>query len=315
MNEQLQLLRNVREALRDEDYPAAIGFLERTVQLAQEQNDVGAEGRHLGNLALIYYRLNQPEEALHYFEEALDRARQENDQVTEGGLLGNIGNILRELGHYQEAINYLNHALAISQEIGDMRGRGIWLSNLGLVYDDLEQPQEARGLHENAVGIARQLQDQRGLFSRLSNLGNSYVSMQVYDAALGHFEEAIGICRQMGEKKELALRLGIVGNLYAEIARSEPKEKKSARHFGLALQCYEESMHLARELGDPVTEAQLLRSIATVLVQIGQFEHALQYYETARQYFSALGIIEEVKQTAQIIEVVAAAHRAVDSSS
>src|ERR1044071_1635780 len=127
-----QALQQVRQALQNENYEQAINGLLQSTELARAMHDPAAEGRHLGNLALIYYRTKQPDLALQCFERALTLARAENDPVHEDGVLGNMGSIVREMGRYDEAITCLNQALLIAQEIGDTRGRGIWLSNLGL---------------------------------------------------------------------------------------------------------------------------------------------------------------------------------------
>ncbi|NJL94543.1 MAG: hypothetical protein HC915_12885 [Anaerolineae bacterium] len=52
-NETLELLRQVRLALQGNRYEDAITYLKQTVDLAHKAGDLGAEGRHLGNLALI----------------------------------------------------------------------------------------------------------------------------------------------------------------------------------------------------------------------------------------------------------------------
>lgn len=302
--QQTELLRQVRLALRGEDHRMAIASLEQLVKLTRQSGDVGAEGRHLGNLALIYYRLGQKEKALEYFEQALDRARKDEDHATENGLLGNMGNILRELGRYDEAIDYINRALALAHESGDVRGRGIWLSNLGLVYDDLKKPDEAIKHHAQAVEIARELQDQRGLAARLSNLGNGYVSLQDYPAALAHFEEAVSIIRKMGDQRELALRLGIMGNLHNEMARSAADVTERNQHFATALDLYTETLQIARDLGDLGSEAQLLRSVGSILAYIRQYEQAEEYYRAAIQLFAAVGSHQEMEITQQLIEII-----------
>ena len=193
LQEQVRLLREIRLALQENDFARAIGYLERIVEIAKERGDLSAAARHLGNLALTYYRAGQPDPALANFEEALVCAREENDRLTENGLLGNMGNILRELGRYDEAMRYLNEALLIAQEVGDKRGRGIWLTNLGLVHDDLEQPGVAFDMHQQAADIARQLFDQPNVALRLGHMGNSKVALGHYDASLQYFSEAADI--------------------------------------------------------------------------------------------------------------------------
>ena len=304
MNEQTELLRKVRTALQNRDYKSAITHLKQTAKMAGDAGDTAAEGRHLGNLALIYYRLNQPERALRYFGLALERARQEKDRVTEGGLLGNMGNILREMTRLDDAIDYLNQALIIAQEIGDIRGRGIWLGNLGLVYDDAKKPEKAIDYHQKAIEIARELHDQRGLVSRLSNLGNSHVSLGQYDKAITQFKEVVTLQEALGEKTEVALRLGIIGNLYNELGRQHQDDRKAHTLFIEALEYYDRTLAMARELDDVISEAQLLRSIGGVLASVGRFDDALGYLESSREMFNVLGLDDERDMTDKHITAV-----------
>lgn len=304
--DQIQLLRQVRLALQNQDYPQAIRGLKQAAKLAHDAGDESTAGRHLGNLALIYYRVGQPERALQYFERALKTARDEGDRVTEDGLLGNMGNILRELRRYDQAIDYLNQALLITQEIGDLRGRGIWLGNLGLVYDDLAKPQEAVPLHEQSVFVARQLRDQRGLASRLGHLGNSHLAQGDFTTALKVFHEAVGIYRELGDKREWALRLGIIGNIYSELGRLSPSDFEAKMCFDLAMDSYKQTLELARELGDAATEAELLSSMGNVYGNMGSYDLAIEHFQTAYQLFADLGLTDRLDHLQRNIELALA---------
>lgn len=290
-----QLLRRVRLALQSGDYANAAAGLEEAADTARAAGDLATAGRHLGNLALIYYqRLQRPDLALHYFEQALTNARAEDDRLTEGGLLGNMGNILRELGRYEQALAYLNQALLIAQEIGDVRGRGIWLSNLGLVYDDLKRLPEAVEVHQEAVAVARLLRDQRGLAGRLGNLGNSHLAASSHAEALKCFHEAVAIYQDLGEKQAAALRLGIIGNIYSELGRSAPSDFEARMCFDLALDAYRNTLNMAQELGDQPAEAELLSSLGNVLGNMGDYAAAIEHFSAARDLFARLGLRDRV---------------------
>lgn len=301
--DQVQLLRTVRLALQNQDYPEAIRSLKLAAKLAHEAGDVATESRHLGNLALIYYRVGKHDKALQYFEHALTAARADDDRVTEDGILGNMGNILRELRRYDEAIEYLNHALLIAQEIGDVRGRGIWLGNLGLVYDDLGNPVEAVSLHEQSVFIARQLHDQRGLAQRLGNLGNSHMASGDFTTALKVFHEAVGIYREIGDKREWALRLGIIGNIYSELGRRSPSEFEAKMCFDLAVDSYKQTLELARELNDAFAEAELLSSLGNVYGNIADYDLAIEHFQGAYQRYSELGLNDRLEHLQNNIDL------------
>ncbi|MDL1885061.1 tetratricopeptide repeat protein [Anaerolineae bacterium CFX8] len=305
--EHTQLLRRVRLALQQADYPTAVASLEKAVAAASAAGDTSSAGRHLGNLALIYHqRLQQPDVALRYFEQALVIARADGDRLTEDGILGNMGNILRELGRYDEATSYLNQALFIAQEIGDVRGRGIWLSNLGLVYDDLHRFSEAIEVHKEAVAVARLLRDQRGLVGRLGNLGNSYQTAGQHTEALKCFHEAAALYREMGEKEAAALRLGIIGNIYSELGRSAPSEFEARICFDLALDVYQDTLALARELGDLAAEAELMSGLGNVYGNMGDYTRAVEHFTASYNLFAQLGLHDRLPHLQRNIDLAAA---------
>lgn len=296
LQEQTQLLRQVRLALQANDFSTAIMSLERVVQLAEIRQDWGAMARHMGNLALTYYRSGDTVKSIENFMKAITCARKDDDRLTENGLLGNVGNVLREIGHYEEAIKHLNQALLIAQEIGDMRGRGIWLSNLGLVYDDMRDPQTASDYHAQSVEIARSLHDQAQIASRLGNLGNSLMLSGEVAQALTCFKESATLFLSMGKKQEGALRLGILGNIYAQLGRNASPDKSAFGHFANALESYQHSVTIAHELQDYISEAELLQSMAGVLVEIGKYEDALAYLQACAWLFMRCNLPEKAQR-------------------
>jgi tetratricopeptide (TPR) repeat protein len=294
----------VRLALQTGNYQDAIDGLKQAADAARAEGDLATAGRHLGNLALIYYqRLQRPDLALHYFEQALAGARAEGDRLTEDGILGNMGNILRELRRYDEAQDYLNQALLIAQEIGDVRGRGIWLSNLGLVYDDLKRLPEAIEVHKEAVSVARLMHDQRGLAGRLGNLGNTYLAAGQPSEALKCFHETVAIYQELGEKQAAALRMGIIGNIYSELGRNAPSDFEAHICFDLALDSYHRTMDMARELGDLAAEAELMSSLGNVYGNMGSYAEAVDHFTAAYGLFERLGMQDRLPHLRQNIDL------------
>lgn len=300
---QIFLLRQVRMALKNNDFEEAINSLKKLVDLAHASGDLGAEGRHLGNLALIYYRLKQSEEALYYFKEALELAQEDDDKLTQSGLLGNIGNVLREMGRFDEAVHNLQQALVLAEEMADIRGRGIWLGNLGLVFDDVKDVDTAIELHQESVLIARELRDKRGLASRLTNLGNSYAATGDLVTALAQFEESATISGELGDVGEQLVRLVSMGNLNAQLGRSTSKTSEQRSRFSAAFSNYTKALKLIRHLQDPASEAMLLRTIGDVLLEVRQYERAIEFYNAALTMFRPLKLDEQINVVQDSIEV------------
>jgi tetratricopeptide (TPR) repeat protein len=304
MPTQAQLLRQVRLALQNQDYAGAVDGLRQAAALARDSDDRSTEARHLGNLALLYYRLGEPDQALTCFDEALEAARADSDRMTENGLLGNMGNILRELERFREAAGYLNQALLIAQETGDLRGRGIWLGNLGLVNDDLKQYARAVELHHQSVEIARELNDKRGLATRLGNLGNSYISLNDFHSALQQFHEATALYRELGDWGALSTRLGVVGRLYADLGRQAIDLKQRESYLDLSLEHYQQALMFARYMNDRRSEAELLRNIGTIYAEVTNYEQAIAHLNEAMQRYAEANMPDLAQETRQQLETV-----------
>jgi tetratricopeptide (TPR) repeat protein len=290
----MHLLRVVRTALQNANFPEAIDALQQAAMIAHQAGDFASEGRHLGNLALIYYRVKQPDEALSCFERALAIAQTENDRLTEDGILGNMGNILREVGRHDAAIQHLNQALLIAQEIGDVRGRGIWLTNLGLVYDDLRRLNDAIDAYKEAVSVARGLRDQRGLASRLSNLGNTYVAAVQPAEALKCFHEVVAIYKLIGEKPEAALRMGVIGDIYNDLGQRAATDFEALFYYDLAKDAYKDTLELVRELGDRAAEGEMLLCLGNVAGNSAHFAQARANFEAAYAVFREIGLVDRL---------------------
>lgn len=305
MNDALQLQRRLRVALQNDDHEAAIACLHEAVELAHRAGDRAAEGRHLGNLALIYNRLGYPEDALKAFEQALMLVRAEGDRVTEDGLLGNMGNILRELGRYAEAEEYLNTALHIAAEIGDVRGRGIWLSNLGLVYDDLGQPERAVEYHSQSIGVARQLRDQRGLAGRLRKLSDSFLAVGNPVEALKCLGEALTIYTAIGDQQEMLAGLVAGAHIHLNLGEQAAAPQTAHIYYQNALDYYRHAQGLARALNDRMTEARLLAASGEVLIVMSNYPEAQAQLRAAHALYSSLGSAEGQAAVAEIMNRLA----------
>ncbi|MBZ0302062.1 MAG: tetratricopeptide repeat protein [Anaerolineae bacterium] len=292
MTDVVQLQRRLRVALQNDDHAAAIDCLKEAAQLAHQAGDRAAEGRHLGNLALLYNRLGQPHDALRCFERALQLVRADGDRVTEDGLLGNMGNILRELRRFDEARDYLHAALQIAAEIGDVRGRGIWLSNLGLVHDDLGQPEQAIEYHSQSIVVARQLRDQRGLAARLRKLSDSFLSAGNPIEALKCLGEALTIYTDINDQQEMLDGLIAGAGIHSDLGRAAQTPPEARIYFQNALDYYRHALSLAHAQAKRTAEALVLARMGDVLLTTGDHTSALVHLQLAHQLCGELGMTE-----------------------
>jgi tetratricopeptide (TPR) repeat protein len=298
-NPQVNLLRRVRLALRQDQPQQAIDALTQLIALT---DDIAAQGRHRGNLALIYYRNGQTKQALEQFQAALYCAQHEGDRLTENGLLGNIGNILREMGDYEASTDYLEQALLIAAELNDQRGRGIWLSNLGLLYDDVGDHQMAIQYHREAINIAQELSDQRGLAGRLQNLAVSHQRIKQFDQALQQQHAALTVLQKIGTVAEQYETRSMIAELHLQIAAQAIDGNNARTHVQAAFNAYRHALDFARQHGQSLLAAQTMRQLGDLFTAVGEHEQAIQLYRQAQQHFAQLDRQDVVNEIADLIQ-------------
>src|SRR6185436_7424542 len=121
--------------------------------------------------------------------------------------------------------------------------------------------------------------------------------------AIPHFEEAMFIYEMLGERRELALRLGIVGNLYSELGRIAPSQHEADDYFKRAIDYYTRTLEISRELNDPISEAELLRSLGNVYGNSGAYDKAIQHFREAKVLFDRLGMQKQSAEIQQSIQL------------
>ncbi|MBN8639391.1 MAG: hypothetical protein J0M07_29000, partial [Anaerolineae bacterium] len=159
------------------------------------------------------------------------------------------------------------------------------------------QPEDAVRLHEEAVSIARTLADQRGLAVRLGNLGNSNVALHQFQAAIPLFEESALLYRDLGEKGMQAQRLGVIGNLYAALGRSGGSRRNQIEYQQNGLKYYVRTLEIVRELGDQRSEADLLRSLGALNLELRSTDEAIVALDEAVRLYTALNLPELADST------------------
>jgi tetratricopeptide (TPR) repeat protein len=223
-------------------------WLEAALASARQLKDRAYEGRHLGNLGIVYSTLGEARRSIEFHEQDLAIEREIGDRRAEGYALGNLGLAYAILGDTRHAIEFYEQRLAIAREISDRRGEGNVLGNLGNAYTALGEARRSIEFHEQALVISREMGDRLAEGLDLGNLGVAYASLGEIRHAIEFFEQRLTIARAIGD------RLG-EGNMLFNIGLALDELNDRARaiaHVKTALEIFEQiespSAKDAREL-------------------------------------------------------------------
>ena len=132
--------------------------------------------------------------------------------------------------------------------------RGGVASMLGRVEDSLRDYQEAFRLFAQAGA-------QRGQAVALQSIGSIYADAHDYDNALRYFEQSIDA--SANDPNLLLSAHNNVGNTLFELKR-----------YSAAAESFQQALGLARQLNNPLLQAQILRNLAATQAEAGQFAAA-----------------------------------------
>lgn len=177
-----------------------VSWLEAALAAARQLKDRASEGRHSGNLGIVYADLGETRRAVEFYEQALIVLRGMGERLNEGTILGRLGNAYAELGETSRAIEFHEQYLAIAREVGDRRGEGSALGGLGNAYEDLGETHRAVEFHEQRLAIGREIGDRRGEGNALGNLGNAYAALGETQRAIEFYEQQLTIVREIGDR-------------------------------------------------------------------------------------------------------------------
>jgi predicted ATPase/class 3 adenylate cyclase len=236
------------------DFPAAAGWFQQAMAIAQERGDRGREAALRNNLGAVAVETGDLDDAEERFSEALALAEALGDRRRRLDALGNLAAIAQYRGDLERALRYLLESLAIWRELGNPRGiADTLLSLLFAMSSEPEQRQRARAAGEESLRRYRTLRDPRGEALALTGLGMVASAEGDFGQAVSLHEEALDLARRIDDRVTEARALGNLG--IAEIDRDNLERAASL---------LEEHLHTVMDLGDPDGLASALEALAAL---------------------------------------------------
>jgi tetratricopeptide (TPR) repeat protein len=181
-----------------DNYPIAIDYYFKALEIADELKDESREAIFLGNIGVIYGMQNNFSKANEYFFKALKMAEKSTDKNQVAVHLGNIGNVYIMQKKYSNALDYYFMALKTTSELKDKNKTSMHLANIGIVY--LEQKNYSQALDYNfkALKMSEELKNKNAIATSLGNIGTIYLATKKFTEAKEYLQKALAISDSMG---------------------------------------------------------------------------------------------------------------------
>jgi predicted ATPase/class 3 adenylate cyclase len=267
------------------DYPNAIAFAERALELAQPLNDTDTVFKIYVVLPSAFLRTGKLDEAVKRAQEALAYARQLGDRSSEASALSSLGLTMLEKAGPDVAFQYHKQALELAVELGDRYLEANTLNNIanaiglsrGDYFTAFEYFERARVIFQE-LGNFRQ-----GMI--YNNLGWATAALGDYDLAEKYYYKSLAQTREAGGRSDESYTL--VNLSAVAIGRGDP---------AIALEWAERALALSRKLGDITIEAW-------AYFYMGYAHLLTADYSRAREMFArAVHIREEINVPVLVAE-------------
>jgi predicted ATPase/DNA-binding winged helix-turn-helix (wHTH) protein len=223
------------------DFPAATGFVEKSLSIYQALGDRWGVAVSMNARAIIAWDRQDYPAAQSHFCESLALWRVLGDRVAIARCLHTFANFVRGRGEYARARTMLEEAGRIFRELGDHSGAAWSLNQSGDIAREEGEVGNARELYQRALSAFREAHDRWGTARSLTDLAQIACDERDHVTAHAAYREALALFVNLGHKRGIARALE--GFACSALARRDP-----ARALAIAAA----AAHLRQWIGAPL---------------------------------------------------------------
>ncbi|CAN1210045.1 hypothetical protein TUMEXPCC7403_07610 [Tumidithrix helvetica PCC 7403] len=212
---------------------------------------------------------------------AIAQTQGQTESKNEAKKLYQQGSQLFERQDYAAALTKYQAALRIYQQIGDRSNTALTLMGVAITHEKIGQYRDALPAYEQALKLVQELGFAAAVPTLTMSIGRVHSALGNHPQAIALYEKLIPSLAT--DKKSLQQIVASLANAY-----------RLTGQFPKAIEAIKQSLTLAKELGDPASQATALTSMGEIYRNLGEYDKALGVYEQAlklrRQLNDSLGI-------------------------
>lgn len=257
---------------------SAIAIWEK--QLATEpKNQIAIQGyaTSSGNLATLYLKTGQYNEALNIFfeiQKIFERQASEKNQAT---TFANIAYVYIRQNDFVKAIEYSQKSVTICQKLKDSEGLMRNYGNLGICYKEIKEYDNSINSLSKALELAKKLKSNLSIAKVLSNISNTYEAMKDYPKALDFSYQALKYDSISENKEGKAIREVNLSSIYYEMKDYHKAEE-------LLINCYNAGI----EANNVAIRKGVYEGLRKIYESTSRYKQAFEYYKKEKELNDSL---------------------------
>ena len=198
------------------NYSSAISnYLNAYILFDSLKNTNGISATTL-NIGIIYYLLNEPENAKNFFQLSLRLKQQLHDSLSMVNVYQGLGNVYFDLLKYDSAKYYYNKCIDLSESVNDAISAGKAYNSNGVIALYENDYSGALKLFNRALYYSKMKNDVLNISEVYGNLGLMGLNSGNFQAAITYFDSSLVLSKQYGLKEEMKYAYQLLSKIYAQ---------------------------------------------------------------------------------------------------
>jgi tetratricopeptide (TPR) repeat protein len=196
-------------------------------------------------------------------------------------LRGTVANILHK--NRAQTESSLQQSLKLFRELGDLSGQAMLLQHISLLYQQFGSISDSYKLMEEALAVSRQFGQPSKIADMLVSLGMNNNLRGAYIDSQRCLQEALAIYQELGNDHGIGASYNWLGWSYW-----------CANDAPAAISCYEKAIAKFQQSGVRVDYANVLGDLSLALLDLGDYERAMQSAREGLRICEATGDIHMI---------------------
>ncbi len=247
------------------DSKKAIEFFEQSLSIWQKVSDKTGEIRTLASLSFLNRRVGNNEKSLKQADNILQFADFQEYQTYKSDAFYQIAQIQFERGEITKAFVSYQSALSVFSETSPKQVNV--LATMAYAYQTTNEFEFAQEALDKAVENIRRFPDIYNEAQTFHVFGLYEFNSNEFYSAIGYFKKAADLRGKFGNRRGQAISLTFLGMSY-----------QSLKQYDEALEIFQKTLPISRELGDVENQLDTLLFIAQICKEKGDVKKSFDYY-------------------------------------
>jgi two-component system, sensor histidine kinase and response regulator len=261
-------LRRIGSYYIDNNATKAIGYFEKTVELAKKLNDRLRQANAYYDLGFCYLLKGDYDQSLHYYQQSEKIYSELNDKRRLANAYISIGNVFFQHKNFDKSNSYYNNAEALVLQTKDTGQLSTLYSQRSMVYDQLHQYDTALDYQRKALALAWASGQTSLAANGLVNIALTLKHKNNTAEALQYLDSAMQVYKTLP-----TMPLDNVAATYNNIAATQAQ----AGNFTAAQAAFNKSIEYAKQAGVPGIVMENYRNMAAMYADMKDYKQQSLY--------------------------------------